>query len=173
VGVIHGALQIQCRTPIQCGAARKDLASAALFSSAILGGSPAAAQATEVALVEEVSGRVIAFSQGKPALLETLDTINDRTQLDLPANSEVRVCHYQAGKIVSLKGPLRATVSRDGVTVENSGKAGLAMLGPCAAPLVSTSEPVIIRKACRGGHDARGRSEFFAGINSAPKAANL
>ncbi len=35
------------------------LASAALFSSAILGGSPAAAQATEVALVEEVSGSSI------------------------------------------------------------------------------------------------------------------
>ena len=114
------------------------LASAALFSSAILASSPAAAQATEVAFVEEVSGRVIAFSQGKPALLGTLDTINGRTQLDVPANSEVRVCHYQAGKIVSLKGPLRATVSRDGVTVENSGKAGLALVGPCAAPRVST-----------------------------------
>ena len=38
---------------------------------------------------------------------------------------------------------------------------------PAGAPgVMTTSEPVIIRKACRGGHDARGRSEFFAGINS-------
>jgi hypothetical protein len=136
------------------------LASAAMFSAAILGGSPAAAQATEVALVEEVSGRVIAFSQGKPALLETLDTINDRTILDIPANSELRVCHYQAGKIVSLKGPLRATVSRDGVTVENSGKAGLAMLGPCAAPLVSTVQ---------GGIVTRGVSDQPSGKDTSKK----
>jgi hypothetical protein len=37
--------------------------------------------------------------------LYNLDTLKHLTQLDLPANSEVRVCHYQAGKIVSLKGP--------------------------------------------------------------------
>jgi hypothetical protein len=50
-------------------------------------------------------------------LLAPLDTINHRTQLDLPPNSEVRVCHYQAGKMVSsLKGPLRVSVSGDGVT---------------------------------------------------------
>jgi hypothetical protein len=64
----------------------------------------AAQEAVEVAFVEDVSGQVVAFSQGKPTLLSPLDTINHRTQLDLPPNSEVRVCHYQAGKIVSLKG---------------------------------------------------------------------
>ena len=42
----------------------------------------AAQETTEVAFVEDMSGRVVAFSQGKPILLETLDTINDRTQLD-------------------------------------------------------------------------------------------
>jgi hypothetical protein len=110
--------------------------------------------------VEEVSGRVIAFSQGKPALLGTLDTINDRTQLDLPANSEVRVCHYQAGKIVSLKGPLRATVSRDGVTVENSGKAALATVGPCATPRVSTVQ---------GGIVTRGISDQPSGKDASKK----
>ena len=136
------------------------LASAALFSSAILESSPAAAQATEVAFVEEVSGRVIAFSQGKPALLGTLDTINDRTQLDIPANSELRVCHYQAGKIVSLKGPLRATVSRDGVTVENSGKAALATVGPCATPRVSTVQ---------GGIVTRGISDQPSGKDASKK----
>ena len=68
---------------------------------------------------------------------------------NLPANSEVRVCSYaKTGKIVSLKGPLRATVSRDGVTVENSGKAGLALVGPCAAPRVSTVQGGIVT---RGG----------------------
>ena len=92
----------------------------------------AAQEAVEVALVEDVSGQVVAFSQGKPTLLSPLDTINHRTQLDLPPNSEVRVCHYQAGKIVSLKGPLRVTVSRDGVTAGSGGKTALAAAGPCA-----------------------------------------
>jgi hypothetical protein len=45
-----------------------------------------------------------------------------------------RLSHYQMGKIVTLKGPLRATVSRDGVTLANS-NAVLAGTGPCAAPL--------------------------------------
>jgi hypothetical protein len=112
------------------------------------GGSPAfaAQEAVEVAFVEDVSGQVVAFSQGKPTLLAPLDTINHRTQLDLPANSEVRVCHYQAGKIVSLKGPLRVTVSRDGVTTGSGGKTALAAAGPCAAPVASTSQGGIVTR---------------------------
>ena len=104
-----------------------------------------------MAFVEDVSGRVVAFSKGKPSLLGPLDTIDHRTQLDLPASGELRVCHYQMGKIVTLKGPLRATVSRDGVTLAN-GKAVLAGAGPCAAPLPSTVQGGIVT---RGVSDRR------------------
>jgi hypothetical protein len=44
------------------------------------------------------------------------------------------VCHHQAGKILSLKGPLRVTVSRDGATAGSGGKTARAGAGPCAAP---------------------------------------
>jgi hypothetical protein len=97
-----------------------DFVIAALFLSiAGVGGSPAFAEqeTTVVAFVEDVSGRVVGFSQGKPTLLGTMGTIDHRTQLDVPPSGELRVCHYQMGKIVTLKGPLRATVSRDGVTL--------------------------------------------------------
>ena len=95
-----------------------------------------AQEATEVAFVEDVSGRVVAFLQGKPTLLETLDTINDRTQLDVLANSELHICHYQTRQLVTLKGPLRASVSRDGVAIENR-KTLLVSAVSCAAPAVS------------------------------------
>jgi hypothetical protein len=62
------------------------------------------------------------------------------------ANSEVRVCHYQAGKIVSLKGPLRLTVSRDGVTAGSGGKAALVAAGPCAAPVAATAQGEIVTR---------------------------
>jgi hypothetical protein len=107
----------------------------------VLGGGPAhsAAEetATDVAYVAEVSGRVVAFSQGRPTLLDALDIISDRTRLDLQANSELRICHYRTHQLLTLKGPLRASISRDGVTVENS-KAVVASAGSCAAPVVST-----------------------------------
>jgi len=106
-----------------------------------LAGGPAHAAAQEaaidVAYVEDISGRVVAFSQGRPTLIDTLDVINDRTQLDLLANSELRICHYQTRQLFTLKGPLRASISRDGVTVENS-KTVLASAGSCAAPVTST-----------------------------------
>jgi hypothetical protein len=126
---------------------------AAMFLSVIAGagGSPASAeQETPVAFVEDVTGRVVAFSQGKPSLLGTLDTIDHRTQLDLPPSGELRVCHYHMGKVVTLKGPLRATVSRDGVTLAN-GKS-VATAGPCAAPPPSTVQGGIVT---RGVSDRR------------------
>jgi hypothetical protein len=61
------------------------------------------------------------------------------------ANSEVRVCNYQAGKIVSLKGPLRLTVSRDGVTAGSDGKTALAAAGPCAAPSSTAPGGIVTR----------------------------
>jgi len=73
------------------------------------------------------------------------------------ANNDVRVCHYQAGKIVSLKGPLRVTVSRDGVTAGSDGKTALAAAGPCA--------PVA---AAQGGIVTRGASDQTA-VKDPPK----
>ena len=90
-----------------------------------------------MAFVQDVSGRVVAFSQGKPTLLEALDTIKDRTQLDLSASSELRICHYQLRQLVILRGPVRASISRDSVTAEN-GKPILTYSGSCSAPVVST-----------------------------------
>jgi len=36
------------------------------------------------------------------------------------AHSELRICHYQMHQFLTLKGPLRASISRDGVVIENS-----------------------------------------------------
>src|SRR5712691_2433372 len=101
------------------------------------GGAHAANEAElDVAYVEGVNGRVVAFSQGRPTLLETLDVINNRTQLDLLGNSELRICHYRAHQLLALKGPLRASISQDGVAVDNS--KAVVVVGACAAPAVST-----------------------------------
>jgi hypothetical protein len=115
--------------------------SATILSSAIaaaLGVGPlyAAQDANEVAIVENVSGHVIAFLAGKPALLEALDVVSDGTRLDLQANSELRICHYQTRQFLTLRGPLRASISREGVAVINGKTAAVA--GSCAAPVSST-----------------------------------
>ena len=113
------------------------VAAALLFSAVGAAAGPAHSATQEIAAdvghVEDVSGRVVAFSQGKPTLLDALDVISDRTRLDLQANSELRLCHYPTSKLVTLKGPLRASISRDGVTVENS-KVVVAATGSCVAP---------------------------------------
>jgi hypothetical protein len=100
---------------------------------------------TEVAFVMEVTGRVVAFPQGKPTLLDALDIISDRTRLDLQANSELRICHHQTHQLFTLKGPLRASISRNGLTVEN-GIAVIASAGSCAAPVVSTYQAGFITR---------------------------
>jgi len=92
---------------------------------------------TDVAYVEDVSGRVVASAQGKPTLLEALDVISDRTRLDLQPNSELRICHFQTQRLVTLKGPLRVSISLNGVTAEN-GKATAVAAETCVAPVVST-----------------------------------
>ena len=101
-------------------------------------GSQAAAQeaAGAVAHVEAVSGRVVALVRGAPVLLDVLDSVGDRTRLDLQANSELRLCHYSTGRLHMLRGPLRVAVSADGVTAEN-GKAVDRSAGSCAVPAVS------------------------------------
>lgn len=104
-----------------------------------------AQDAAEVAYVEEVSGRVVAFANGKPTLLDALDVISDRTRLDLQANSELRLCHYPTLQLLTLKGPLRASISRDGVTAE-TGKAAGASTGSCVAPVVSTFQGGLVSR---------------------------
>jgi hypothetical protein len=99
----------------------------------------------DVAYVEDVSGRVVAFAAGKPILLEALDVVSERTRLDLQANSQLRICHYPTRQLLTLKGPLRASISRDGVAVEN-GKPTLAAAEACTAPVVSTFQGGIISR---------------------------
>src|SRR5215475_2177853 len=124
--------------------------SATMLSSVIaaaLGVGPlyAAQDANEVAIVENVSGHVIAFLAGKPALLEALDVVSDGARLDLQANSELRICHYQTRQFLTLRGPLRASISREGVAVVNGKTATLAGES-CAAPVSSTfSGGVVLR----------------------------
>jgi hypothetical protein len=100
--------------------------------------SPVAAQsgASEVAYVETVSGRVVAFAQGKPTLLDVLDLVRDGTALSLQADSEIRLCHYRLGKFLNLKGPLRASITAAGLTTED-GKPVAVSAESCAAPVLS------------------------------------
>lgn len=91
---------------------------------------------SDVGYVESVRGRVV-LSQDAPKPLDLLDVIADRARLDLPANSELRICHFRMGKILMLRGPLRASVSASGVTAEN-GRAINATSETCAAPVIST-----------------------------------
>ena len=108
--------------------------------------SASAQQATsDVAYVEDVSGHVVAFAQGKSVLLNALDMISDRTRLDLQANSQLRICHYPSRQFLTLKGPLKAAISRDGVTVENNKPAAVAT-GPCAEPVVSTVQGGLVTR---------------------------
>jgi hypothetical protein len=97
---------------------------------------PASTPEANIAIVEAVSGRVLGFAHGKPTLLGYSDLISDHTQLDLLANSELRICHYRANRLLTLRGPLRATVSADGVTDE-SGRAVEGASGSCTPPAVS------------------------------------
>ena len=95
-----------------------------LIGSAWIGLAPLAAQeaSRDVAFVETVTGRVVAFASGTPALLGPLDVITDRTRVDVLANSELRLCQYRTSRFLTVKGPARIIVSADGVNVE-AGKA--------------------------------------------------
>lgn len=136
----------QCRRCGEGAATVLALAAAVLLLPAVGAGPAHAAgpqDAAEVAYVEDVSGRVVAFANGKPTLLDALDIISDRTRLDLQANSELRLCHYQTLQLLTLKGPLRASISRDGVTAE-TGKAVAS--GSCVAPVVSTFQGGLVSR---------------------------
>jgi hypothetical protein len=115
---------------------------AAVVFSTVLGAfsglSPSAAQeaATDVAYVEAVSGRVVAFARGTPNLVGALDVVSDRMRFDLLANSELRLCHYGVRRFVTVRGPARATVSADGITVE-AGKTAEVSQETCAVAQAS------------------------------------
>jgi hypothetical protein len=94
---------------------------------------PAPAPEANVAAVEAVSGHVVAFARGKPALLQNADIISDRTQLDIKPNSELRICHYRANRLLTLRGPARVSVSADGV-MDEGGRAVDAAAGACVPP---------------------------------------
>jgi hypothetical protein len=101
---------------------------------------------TDVAYVESVNGRAVALIQGKPTLLEVLDIIDERTRLDVLANSELRICHYRKEKLLTLRGPLRVSVSASGVTAEN----GQEISGPgerCVKPAVSTFQGGVLARS--------------------------
>ena len=72
----------------------------------------------QVAHVEAVSGIALATSQGRQTLLDVLDIIRDQTELDLRADSELRICLYRSRKPLTLRGPLRAVISATGLTIE-------------------------------------------------------
>jgi hypothetical protein len=97
---------------------------------------PAPVPEANVAAVEAVSGHVVAFARGKPALLQNADIISERTQLDLKPNSELRICHYRANRLLTLRGPARASVSADGVMYEG-GRTVDAAAGTCVPPDVA------------------------------------
>ena len=97
-----------------------------VLASMILGSclNPSAAQeaSSDVAFVETVTGRVVAFASGAPTLLSPSEVITNRTRVDVLANSELRFCHYQTARFLTVKGPARIIISVDGVKVE-AGKA--------------------------------------------------
>jgi len=130
---------MQLQPPARC------ISSVVVASAIVLSLGISQASGAEVALVESVSGRVVAFAAGKPALLDALDVVSEGTQLDLQANSELRICHYKMRQFLTLRGPLRASISLDGVAVENR-KAVLTTAGSCAAPAPSSySGGIVIR----------------------------
>jgi hypothetical protein len=98
---------------------------------------------TEIAYVSDVSGHVVAFVQGRPTLLDALDVVADQTRLDLLANSELRICHSRTQQVFILKGPLTATISQDGLTIDN-GKRVVVSTERCAAPTVPISKGGIV-----------------------------
>jgi hypothetical protein len=124
------------------------LVAVALFGSACIGVTPSAAQETprDIAFVEAVSGRVVAFASGAPTLLGALDVITDRTRVDVMANGELRLCQYRTSRFLTVKGPARIIVSADGVTVE-AGKAVDVSRETCG---------VVEASAHQGGLVARG-----------------
>jgi hypothetical protein len=122
------------------------LSSLGLGTAALISQSRAQDTAADVAYVEDVKGRVVALSRAAPVLIDALDIISERTRLDLQTDSQLRICHYRSHRVLTLRGPARASISAAGATLE-SGKAVEAPPGTCTAPVVSNFQ---------GGTVARG-----------------
>src|SRR4051812_13979747 len=136
--------------------AARALVAIGLIGGAWIGVVPLAAQeaSRDVAFVETVTGRVVAFASGTPALLGPLDVITDRTRVDVLANSELRLCQYRTSRFLTVKGPARIIVSADGVNVE-AGKAVDVSRETCG---------VVEASAHQGGLVARGVSKISIGF---------
>jgi hypothetical protein len=93
----------------------------------------------QIAHVETVSGIVLGASEGKQTLLDVLDIIRDQTELDLRANSELRICLYRSRKLLTLRGPLRAMISATGLTILTIERFNAvdSSAETCSAPVVS------------------------------------
>jgi hypothetical protein len=122
------------------------LSSLGLGTAALISQSRAQDTAADVAYVEDVKGRVVALSRAAPVLIDALDIISERTRLDLQTDSQLRICHYRSHRVLTLRGPARASISAAGATLE-SGKAVEASPGTRTAPVVSNFQ---------GGTVARG-----------------
>ncbi len=80
-----------------------------------------------------MTGKVTASAQGTTTALDVLDIISDRTRVELVARSELRLCLHGPRKLVTLKGPLGATIGADGVSADD-GKAIALSKQDCAVP---------------------------------------
>jgi hypothetical protein len=89
----------------------------------------AAAQSADVGHVTAVDGYVLASTAGRLVRLDVLDSIRDRTKVEVRANSELQLCHHVTHTLVTLRGPASVVVSTDGLTAENA-----AMVKPSAKP---------------------------------------
>jgi hypothetical protein len=118
---------------------------AIVVSTFAFGGAAAQEAATEVAYIEAVNGRVVGLSRGKPVLLEALDTLSERTRLDLQIDSEVRICHLRTHRLLTLRGPARALISADGIAAEN-GQTVEASTTTCAGPVVSRHQGGLVSR---------------------------
>ena len=68
---------------------------------------------TDVAYVESPNGRAVALISGETHAARGPRLIDERTRLDVLANSEVRIRHYGKERLLTLKGPLRYRFRRD------------------------------------------------------------
>jgi hypothetical protein len=133
----------------ECRGCNKRTVVAGVVSTLILGPglavSAAQEAATNVAYVETIRGRVVAFARGTPVLLSALDVIGDRTRIDLLADSELSVCHHRMQRFVTLKGPSRVTISAQGVANEAGNSVDPSAVR-CATPTVSTPSGGILTR---------------------------
>jgi hypothetical protein len=106
-----------------------------------------------------VNGRVVAFSGGTPGLVDTFDTVKDRTRLDLQPNSELQICHFATRRLYSLQGPSRAFISAGAVTIE-AGKPLDPSKVPCAAPVVSKNQGGLLTRGVVATDEPSRRRNF-------------